>query len=131
MLSWLSLATRTEQKSAPLNVWSLRKDRRIKSLLLIIIDRLGRSGWYVDQDIQMSDESIYLVHPDDMQLRAYLHVHGQQPDRAGLHLEYPQFSGTPPTYEVFDNITSAQLVDMLAAHFGLSHIAEPGSVLGG
>lgn len=123
MMGWLSLTDRLQSTPAPTNIWSLRKDKQLKHLLLILIERLGQTHWFVDQDIQMSYEAAYLVSREDRQLRAYLHIHGQSRGRAGLHLEYPLTEGAPPSYDAYDNLTVSQLEDMLCAHFGIHYMA--------
>lgn len=124
MMGWLSLSERGPVTPEPINIWSLRKDRQLKRLLLMLTERIGQAQWFVDREIQMSYEAAYLVHREDRHLRAYLHVHGQAPGRAGLHLEYPRLDGAPPTYDAYENLSDQQLVDMLAAHFGISCV-EP------
>lgn len=122
MTGWFTLAERTIEKAPTVNIWSLQKSTQIKCLLLILVERIGQGGWYIDQETRVSEEAVYLVHAEDVQLRAYLHVHGQQPEHAGLHLEYPRIDGAPPTFDAFDNLNVSRLVDMLAAHFGISQV---------
>lgn len=121
MVDWQLLI---EREAAPpaVNVWSLKKDQRIKFLLLKLIEQIGQSNWFVDHNIRISREAAYLIHKQERDLRAYLHIHGQSRDRAGLHLEYPRQDGMAPTYEAYENLTLPQLVDMLAAHFGISRV---------
>ncbi len=109
---------------APVNPWSLRKSPRIKRLLLQLTARLGRDGWRIDTQARISDDAVYLVHPLDGELRAYLHLHGQEAGRAGIYLEYPGVDGRSPVYETFDGLALPRLADMLAAHFG---ICPPGA----
>lgn len=125
MKGWFSMAERNKSVPPPVNIWSMRKSNQVKCLLLILVERIGQDEWYIDQETRISDEAVYLVHRDDIHLRAYLHVHGQQPDRAGLHLEYPRIDGAPPTFDAFDNLSVSRLVDMLAAHFGVEPLDTP------
>lgn len=122
MVDWHSLVER-EASPPPVNVWSLKKDQRIKYFLLKLIEQIGQGEWFVDHNIKISREAVYLIHNQERNLRAYLHIHGQTNGKAGLHLEYPRLEGFPPTYEAYENLSLSQIVDMLAAHFGISRVA--------
>ncbi|TGD75084.1 hypothetical protein E4634_03480 [Mangrovimicrobium sediminis] len=115
---WLqSFFDNTPAPGEPVNPWSLRKSPRIKSLLIRVAAQLDDAHWRVDASARTNPDGIYLTHPADTALRAYLHVHGQQAGRAGLHLEFPPVDGQGPTYETYEDLTPARLGDMLAAHF--------------
>ncbi|WP_418259651.1 hypothetical protein [Haliea sp. E17] len=105
----------------PVNPWSLRKSARIKSLLIRIYSDIEGIQWQVDSSLRSHPDGIYLTHPREAGLRAYLHVHGQSPGRAGLHLEFPALDGRSPTYETYEDLNAARLSDILAAHFGMGY----------
>lgn len=109
------------------NIWSLKKDTRIKSLLLLLVEHLGESSWFVELSIRTSRESVYLAHKEDKDLRAYLHVYGQSKGQAGVHLEYPRIPGNGLSVEAYDDLTLPRLIDMLAIHFGISQFRAVGS----
>ena len=126
MVDFLALIDRVMSPPEPVNIWSLNKEPRVKCLLLQLAEQLGRSEWYIDQTARTNREAVYLIHKDERDLRAYLHIHGQHEGRAGLHLEFPRVADRGPTYEAYEDLSIQQLVDMLAAHFGVSQIApEP------
>lgn len=106
----------------PVNIWALRKEPRLKSMLLILIECLGQKEWSIDITVKSGRDGVYLVHRDDRSLRAYLHVHGQRQGRAGLHLEYPMTTDMAPSLETYEDLRWSQLVDMLAAFFGISQV---------
>ena len=122
MFGLQSLIQKSLPIAQPVNIWALRKEPRLKSMLLILIDSLGQSDWRIDLSVKSALDGVYLVHRDDTNLRAYLHVHGQRQGRAGLHLEYPMTTDMAPTFETYEDLRWSQLVDMLAAFFGISQI---------
>ena len=122
MFGLQSLINKTPLPEKPINVWALRKEPRLKSILLILIDSLGQTDWCIDISQKTGCDGVYLVHRDEPALRVYLHVHGQRQGRAGLHLEYPPTSDMGPTLEVYDDLRWSQLVDILAAFFGISEV---------
>ncbi len=102
----------------PVNPWSLRKSTAIKLLLIQLVEQMGDTQWRIDTTRRSNADGIYLSHPVETALRAYLHVHGQQAGRAGLHLEYPPVDGNGARYEAYEDLRPGRLADMLAAHFG-------------
>ncbi len=106
----------------PVNPWSLRKSARIKSLLIRIHEDVAGLQWQVDASKRTHSDGIYLTHPRESSLRAYLHVHGQARGRAGLHLEFPPVDGRGPTYETYEDLSAARLAEVLAAHFGVGEL---------
>ena len=123
----LQRAERPARVRKGVNVWALNKEPRLKSLLLVLADYLGDADWTVDTSFRTSREAVYLMHRHEWELRAYLHLHGQAPGRVGLHLEYPAVEGSGSIYEAFDNLSLTQVIDMLAAHFGISQLRYPQS----
>lgn len=119
MIGLQSAIDRALLPRAPVNIWSLRKNPRIKSLLLVLDGLAGRARWCIDPVSVTSADAVYLCHPEERDLRAYLHVHGQPAGRAGLYLEYPAVDERGPTYETFEDLAVPKLADMLAAHFGI------------
>jgi len=105
------------------NIWSLKKDIRLKRLLLMLDQHLGQTEWYVDLSDNTSYEAVYLTHKEQTDLRVYLHIHGQHDGRAGLHLEFPQLDASVATYESYDNLGISQIIQTLAVHFGISQFA--------
>jgi len=103
----------------PVNIWSLRKNPRIKSLLLLLSRQAVHARWCIEPTAVTSADAVYLCHPDERDLRAYLHVHGQAPGRAGLYLEFPPVDGRGAVYETYENLALPRLADRLAVHFGI------------
>ncbi len=110
------------EMTTSINIWSLKKDRQLKSFLILLIDYLGESEWHVDLSIQTNDQAVYLSHSQNQELRAYLHTCGQSKDRVGLHLEYPGVFDNMASYTTFDELSFPRLVDLLAAHFGVNQV---------
>lgn len=122
MFGLQSLINKAPLPEEPINVWALRKQPHLKSMLLILIDSLGQTDWCIDVSLKSGRDGVYLVHREERSLRAYLHVHGQRRGRAGLHLEYPPTTDMGASLEVYDDLRWSQLVDMLAAFFGISEL---------
>lgn len=124
MFGLQSLLHKNPVPEEPINIWALRKEPRLKSMLLILIDSLGQSDWRIDVTVKSGRDGVYLAHSEDSSLRVYLHVHGQRQGRAGLHLEYPATTDTGPTLEIYEDLRWSQLVDILAAFFGISEVKK-------
>ncbi len=121
-MMWLdSFFNTPEVSQRPLNPWTLRKSTRIKSLLIRIASDIEGIQWQVDAAMRSHADGIYLSHPREAGLRAYLHVHGQAEGRSGVHLEFPSVDGRGPTYETYEDLSVTRLAEILAAHFGLGN----------
>lgn len=98
------------------NIWALAKHAEIKHLLLLLIEQLGETSFVIDTGTPVATRAIYLQHRDDPAVRAYIYTVGQQPERYGVHFEFPN------SVEPHENIELAALVDMLAVHFDIAVI---------
>ncbi|WP_320818668.1 hypothetical protein [Thalassolituus sp.] len=104
-----------------MNIWSLQKEPKLKSLLIILQEYLGREAFVIDMDTPVSWEAIYIRDPHDEDLCAYLYTYGEGIERYGLHLEYPKNSENY-SYDVFESLTAKRVAEMLAVHFDVYRI---------
>ncbi len=101
------------------NVWALRRDKSIRRLLLILREQFGQQAFEIEHDVDTSQFAVFVRHPQERELRAYLFTYGQEPNRYGIHLEYVQANLVDSLYDVFEGLTSRQLADILSSHFNL------------
>jgi|AZIK01.1.fsa_nt_gi hypothetical protein len=99
-----------------MNVWSLQKETKIKTLLIILQEYLGRDAFVIDMDTIVSWEAIYIRAPHDHDLCAYLYTYGEGRERYGVHLEYPK-DAENYSYDVFESLSIKRVAEMLAVHF--------------
>lgn len=109
-----------------INIWAIEKHQRIRQALVLLATHLGESHFIVDTDTQAADTGIYLRHKDDAKYRAYLYTTGQDENRYGLHLEFPDTQSTIAPMETYENITLRSLVDILSVHFDIAVIEDRG-----
>ncbi|MYM62288.1 hypothetical protein [Pseudomaricurvus sp. HS19] len=110
---------RPKKPPAAENIWSLRRDKSIRRLLLILREQFGQQAFEIEHNVDTSQYAIFVRHPQEPELRAYLFTYGQDPNRYGIHLEYVQENLVDSLYDVFEGLTSRQLADILSSHFNL------------
>ncbi len=104
------------------NVWALKKDQNIKSLLLRLQGHLGANTFVIEEDDDLHACSVFLRHTQCTDFRAFIFTFGQKPNRYGIHLEYPDVATSGNLFEAHENIALKSLVEMLAVHFDIAHI---------
>lgn len=111
----------TSQISQP-NIWSMDKDQNIKHLLLLLVEQLGQNNFVIDGQSETDTRAVYVGHRQDPHLRAYLYTVGQEQERYGVHLEYPQSPDSQWIFEAIENLSLRSLVEVLAAHLDIDTI---------
>lgn len=104
-----------------MNIWALKKAEPLRAVLLLLQSQLGDEAFSVDTDTACGAEAIWLVGNQPPHARAYLYTLGHPRERYGVHLEYPNMAA--PLYDVFENLRLSSLVEILAVHFDVAHIA--------
>lgn len=94
-----------------MNIWSLNKHRSIRHILLTLANQLGENAFIIDATGSADGHTVYLIHPQEPEMRIWLHTLGQSQNRYGLHLEYPN------SMESYDNLTPQEVVSIAAGHF--------------
>ncbi|TCK05698.1 hypothetical protein [Marinobacterium mangrovicola] len=107
-----------------MNIWAMDKDQSIRHLLLLLQTRLGESAFRVDEATDCDRCAVFICHPEDPQLRAYLYTLGQAEERYGLHLEYPPSSASAALFDALEGQSLNAVVDSLAVHFDIP-VIEP------
>ncbi|MFO1368303.1 MAG: hypothetical protein U1F46_04840 [Marinagarivorans sp.] len=104
------------------NVWALKKDPNIKSMLLRLQGHLGADRFIIEEDDDLHACGVFLCHTQNADFRAFIFTFGQKPNRYGIHLEYPDLVTTGGLFEAHENISLKSLVEMLAVHFDIAQI---------
>ena len=102
-----------------LNIWSCDKDNSIKHLLLLLREEFSETSYrFIDPD-ETDAKSVRLGSPEEGGYSVYIYTYGQEQDRYGVHLEYPNKDNTnaKDTMEIFDNLSYQNLLDILKVHF--------------
>jgi len=107
-----------------MNIWALDKHERIKHLLLLLQNHLGGQNFVLDQVANLDTQAVYLSHPKEPGIRAYLYTLGQEPTRCGLHLEYPESVTNASLIDAYENLTVISLLNILAVHFDVDEIRD-------
>ena len=105
-----------------MNIWAIKKDTSIKHVLLLLNNHLGEDAFKLDETSQVHPKAIYLEHPNDPGFRAYLFTTGQDADRYGLHLEYPESALNSNLIDAYENLKLIPLLNILAVHFDISEL---------
>ena len=105
-----------------MNIWAIDKDLSIKHILLLLNNHLGEGSFLLDEKSSVDNKAIYLNHPGDPGYRAYLFTNGQQAERYGLHLEYPDSVVNGNLIDAYENLKLIPLLNILAVHFDISEL---------
>lgn len=100
-----------------MDVWTLQKSPELRAVLLLLQSQLGVDSFEADA-MPCSDDAIWLAGTSAPFARAYLYTLGQNHERYGVHLEYPQ--EVAPLYDVFENLRLSSLTGILAVHFDVA-----------
>lgn len=101
-----------------MNIWALDKDLSIKHVLLLLTETLGESSFCINTDPELDLMAVRLYKPGEEEMCAYLYTYGQEAERYGVHLEYPQLLETAAskTIEMQEDLDFEQLVAVLQVH---------------
>ena len=110
-----------------MNIWTLEKDTSVKHLLLLLAQQF-QDGCYDIIDNPSDDKrAIRLTNPRATNAQLYIFTYGQQEERYGVHIEYPDLKETNyrDTIDIHDNISFDQLVSIITTNL---EIADTGKV---
>ena len=107
-----------------MSIWALDKGNHVKQALILIEHHLGRDAFLLDQTLPLNPDGVYLNHPAEPGVRAYLFTQGQAENRYGLHLEYPPAQINNNLIDAYDNLTLRSLLNILAVHFDVADIKD-------
>ena len=114
-----------------MNIWALNKDDSIRHLLLMLEDELGDDAFCIVDNVDDDFRATRLVNPVDSCISVYVYTYGQEDERYGAHIEYPDLSETKSsdTLEIYDNLSFLTLVDLLKAELNI--VEDKSSVMAG
>ena len=101
------------------NIWALKRHTDIKYLLLRLTEVLGDKSFLVHAPEEGHQQSIDLVSPENLSVRAYIYTFCQEPGFFGLVIDYPILTDNnlESTETSHENISFDTLIELLAAHF--------------
>lgn len=106
-----------------MNIWALDKDISIKHLLLLVENGKPSLKYKLITDDTLDCKAVRLTSNDES-VSVYIYTYGQDHQRYGVHLEYPDVAnrntGTSPLDplgEEYDNLSFAQLLSILQVQF--------------
>lgn len=102
-----------------MNIWALKKDLDIKYMLLLLSQEFSVDSFVIDTDTQLGDSEIYLNHRQHVAIRAYVFTFGQEVNKYGVHLEFPEESKSANLLETYENLTFKSLAEILSVHLDL------------
>jgi hypothetical protein len=108
-----------------MNIWALDKDISIKHLLLLVDGAIPALTYQLDTNDGLDSKAVRLT-SNDASVSVYIYTYGQDHERYGVHLEYPDVAnrntGTSPVDplgEEYDNLSFAQLLSILQVQLSL------------
>ncbi|MGD8570511.1 MAG: hypothetical protein PVJ39_20655 [Gammaproteobacteria bacterium] len=104
-----------------MNIWAANKDISIKHLLLMLAERF-QEGSYEIVDSPLDDErAVRLANPATPNIQLYVFTYGQEDERYGIHIEYPNLQETnySDTVETYDNVSFDALVNIMITNLEL------------
>lgn len=99
-----------------MNIWALNKHQDIRHVLLLLTAQLGSDAFVIDAQTSADPRALYLLHPNEPEMRVWLHILGQTEGCYGVHLEYPA------SVDIHDGLSLPELVAVLAGHFDIAEI---------
>jgi len=102
-----------------LNIWACNKHNSIKHLLLLLREEFSETSYRILDTNNTNARSVRLGSPNDEGYSIYIYTYGQEQDRYGVHLEYPNKKdiSAKDTLEAFDDLSYQNLLDLLKVHF--------------
>jgi hypothetical protein len=103
-----------------MNIWSLKKSTELKTLLLLLNDRLVVDTWVIDGDEMEDSQSVRLQSAANPDLAAYISLHGQPHGCFGVHLEFPihKGAGRYDNTQIAENLDQERTLQLLVMHLG-------------
>ena len=104
----------------PVNIWGLDKQGSIKRLLLLLQHQPGYHLFYL-RDTDGLDHRAVRIGSPHTPATAYLYTYGQDSERYGLHLEYPD-NGEINAREmqaIYEDLCCDQVTGILGSHLQL------------
>lgn len=101
-----------------MNIWALDKDPSIKHVLLLLAESFSTQGFCISDEPRLDPMAIRIYNPDEVEMSAYLYTYGQDEERYGVHLEYPDHTQTASgkTIEMQEGLDFEQLLAVLQVH---------------
>lgn len=103
-----------------MNIWALDKTTELKALLLLLGEQLEPESWLVDSKEVVDKQSVRIHKRADPSLAVYISLHGQNPGRFAVHLEYPTLVGESrfENTQIAENLEQHKALELLAMHLG-------------
>ncbi|ALG66523.1 hypothetical protein [Beggiatoa leptomitoformis] len=104
-----------------MNIWAVNKTEDIKKLLIMLTSQLGKEAFDISERWQTDLSAVGLCKRGDPSLVAYIYTHGQEPDKYGVHLLFPELPdvNTRGIIDAKENVTFEQLLDIVAIHLDI------------
>ena len=104
-----------------MNIWASDKHFRIKHLMLLLAHEFQPGALQVKDNDEVDPRAIRLCNPPQTPVNVYIYTYGQDTDRYGAHIEYPELSDTEisNTVDIYDNISYEKLADLIQTYLEL------------
>ena len=105
-----------------MNIWSADKEIRIKHLLLMLTEIFQPGSIEIILSNEDDARSVRLKNPQAPDTQVYVFTYGQEEDRYGIHIEFPNLLETNynDTLEIYENIEFESLVNILITNLDIS-----------
>jgi hypothetical protein len=101
-----------------MNIWALKKDISIKSMLLLFQQEHGLDKLTFKQNDSLDFRSIRIDDDQTAGLSAYIYTYGQTADYYGIQLEYPRTEMSQGyLVDTYENLSIERLFDLICVHF--------------
>jgi hypothetical protein len=101
-----------------MNIWALKKDISIKSMLLLFEQKHGLDNLHFKQNDSLDYRSIRINDNQTEGLNAYIYSYGQSADYYGIQLEYPKTEMSQDyLMDTYENLPIDRLFDLICLHF--------------
>lgn len=105
-----------------MNIWAADKDISIKHLLLLLNDIFQPDSFEIVVSEDDDARAVRLKNPQSPNTQLYIFTYGQEQERYGLHIEFPNLEETnySDTLEIYENVTFESLVRIIATNLNLT-----------
>ena len=101
------------------NIWTLKKDPSIKSLLILLQHEIGPENFSLLNETELNEKAVRIIYPPTrVHLSAYIYSYAQRENHYGVDLEFPYLISAYADDQSIrlENLSAEQVLQKVIAH---------------